>query len=54
MVRWLRREATEAVLEFPEDTPVGCRSSGMARAVRGETESIRQDSGGDEEGPGPP
>ena len=32
-MRWVwREEATEAVIEFLEDTLVGSRSSGMARA----------------------
>ena len=54
-VRWLWREdATEAVLEFLEDTPVGSRSSGMARANVDERESVGQVSEGEEGGPGPP
>ena len=41
-----KKEATEAVLEFLEDTP------GMARAERGE--SVGQELEGEEGRPGPP
>ena len=51
--RWLwKEEATEAVLEFLEDTPAGSRSSGMARAER--NESVGQESEGEVGRPGPP
>ena len=46
-VRWLwKEEATEAVLEFLEDTPVGSRSSGMARAKVDENGKRRAGRGG--------
>ena len=51
--RLWKGEASEAVLEFLEDTLVGSRSSGMARANVDEAESVRQ-SEGEEGGPGPP
>ena len=53
-VRWVWREATEAVIEFLEDTPVGFRSSGMARAKADDRESVGQGLEGEEGGPGPP
>ena len=52
-VRWLWK-ATVAVLKFLEDTPVGSRSSGTARANVDEVESVRQESEGEVGGPGPP
>ena len=42
------------MLEFLEDTPVGSRSSVMARARLGERESVGQVSEGEEGEPGPP
>ena len=55
MVRWLWKEdSTEAALEFLEGTPVGSRSSGMARAKLDDRESVGQVSEGEEGGPGPP
>ena len=47
-------EVTEAVLEFPEDTRVGCRvSSGRTRV--GEDRDVEvQGFKGEEGGPGPP
>ena len=54
-MRWVwRKEATEAVIEFLEDTPVGSRSSKMARAKADDRESVGQVSEGEEGGPGPP
>ena len=43
-----------AVLEFLEDTPIGSRSSEMARANVDERESVGQVSEGEEGGSGPP
>ena len=40
--RAAKEDATEVVLEFLKDTPVGSRSSGMARANVGERESVWQ------------
>ena len=55
LVRWLWKEdSTEAALEFLEGTPVGSRSSGMARANVEEIESVGQVSEGEEGGPDPP
>ena len=54
-MRWVwREEATEAVIEFLEDTPVGSRSSVTARANVDDRESVGQVSEGEEGGPGPP
>ena len=54
-MRWVWKEdVTEAVIEFLEDTPVGSRSSRMARAKLGDRESVGQVSEGEEGGPGPP
>ena len=54
-MRWLWEEdATEAVIEFLENTPVGSRSSGMARARVDDRESVGQVPEGEEGGPGPP
>ena len=54
-MRWVWKEdATEAVIEFLEDTPVGSRSSRMARAKLGDRESVGQVSEGEEGRPGPP
>ena len=57
-MRWVwREEATEAVIKFLEDTRVGSRSSGMARAKVDDRESVGQESEGEEGeegGPGPP
>ena len=54
-MRWVWKEdATEAVIEFLEDTPVGSKSSGMARAKLDDRESVGQVSEGEEGGPGPP
>ena len=54
-MRWVwRKEATEAVIEFLEGTPVGPRSSGMARAKVDDRESVGQASEGEEGGPGLP
>ena len=54
-VRWLWKEdATEAVIEFLEDTPVGPRSSGMVRVSVDGRESVGQLSEGEEGGPSPP
>ena len=44
----------EAVVQFLEDTPVGSRSSGMARAKVSERESVGQVSEGEEGGPAGP
>ena len=43
----------EAVIEFLEDTPVGSRSSGMARAKLNDRESVGQVSEREEGEPGP-
>ena len=55
-LRWLwKEEATEAVIEFLEDTRVGCRVSSRRALVdedRGREEGPGQ--GGEEGGPGPP
>ena len=54
-MRWVWREgATEAVIEFLEGTPVGSRSSGMARAKLDDRGGVGQVSEGEEGGPGPP
>ena len=54
-MRWVwREEATEAVVQFLEDMPVGSRSSGMARAKVDDRESVGPASEGEESGPGPP
>ena len=54
-MRWVWEEgATEAVIEFLENTPVRSRSSGMARAKLDDRESVGQVSEGEEGGPGPP
>ena len=55
-VRWLwKEEATGAVLEFLEDTRVGCRvSSGRARGDEGRDEEEVPGSDNEEGGPGPP
>ena len=42
------------MIEFLKDTPVGSRSSGMARAKVDDRESVGQMSEGEEGGPGPP
>ena len=42
------------MLGFLEDTPIGSRSSGMARASVDERESVGQVSEGEEGEPGPP
>ena len=53
-MRWVwREEATEAVIEFQEDTPVGSRSSGTARAKVDDRKSVGQVLEGEEGGPGP-
>ena len=49
-----KEDATQAVIEFLEDTPVGPRSSGMARAKLGDRESVGRVSEGEEGGAGPP
>ena len=49
-----KENATEAVVEFLEDTLVGSRSSGMARANADERECVGQVSEGEEGGPGLP
>ena len=41
------------IYDLFEDTPVGSRSSGMARANVDEERSVRQESEGEEGGPGP-
>ena len=55
-VRWLWKEkATEAVLEFPEDTRVGCRvSSGRARVDGDRDVEEVPGSEGEKARPGPP
>ena len=47
-------EAAGAVLDFLGDMKVGCRSSGMAKAVWDEAESVRQEPEGEEGGRGLP
>ena len=48
-------EAAEAVLEYPEDTRVGCRvSSGRARVDESRGEVEVPGSEGEEGGPDPP
>ena len=42
------------MIEFLEDTSVGSRSSGMARARVDDRECVGQVSEGEEGGPGPP
>ena len=42
------------MIKFLEDTRVGPRSSGMARAKVDDRESVGQESEGEEGGPGPP
>ena len=52
---WVWKEdAVGAVIEFLEGTPVGSRSSGMARAKLDDRESVGQVSEGEAGGPGPP
>ena len=52
---WVWKEdAVGAVIEFLEGTPVGSRSSGMARAKLDDRESVGQVSEGEEGEPGPP
>ena len=54
-MRWVWKEdATEAVIEFLEDTPVGSKSSGMARAKLDDRVCVGLVSVGEEGGPGPP
>ena len=51
-MRWVwREEATEAVIEFLEGTPVGSRPS---RAKADDRESVGQAPEGEEGGPGSP
>ena len=47
-----RKEATEAVLEFLEDTRVGCWT--LTRGARKPAEDVGQGGEGEEGGPGPP
>ena len=51
--RLWKEDATEAVIEFLENTPAGSRSSGMARAKMDDRESVGQASEGESGGPGP-
>ena len=55
-MRWLwKGEATRAVLEFLEDTRVGCGvSSGRAKVDEGRDVEEVPGSEGEEGGPGPP
>ena len=47
-----RKEATEAVLEFLEDTRAGCWS--VTQGARRQAEDVGQGGEGEEDGPGPP
>ena len=56
-LKWLWREATEAVLDFPESTRVGCTALAEAARLRvgeGRGSEDAWGSEGSEGGPGPP
>ena len=54
-MRWLwKEEAIEAVIEFLEDTGVGCRVSRWALVDEDRDREEDAGQGGEEGGPGPP